>query len=276
MLLLPFSTSTSRGVTPMRRTVSCRPATERSSWPARLPFRLGARRHRSVAHTQGVPLRPLPALRPASVSSPSLYAPRWAEPQAATSVVTLWGGRGHYLGLRKGRHLLPPEVLLTAAAGQLRIPFNRRSLRRLGLAAAFFSVTGVAMIFDAYVLFGQTVPTPFRIALGLSAVALGGFLGRSALTRARSVEPAIEVCGTKVAFHVNPGRRVTLNRTEVRGIGQVRPVAQRSQRLLLGGHVFEVYTTRPEGLRAASILVGSRYIDQDISTVRDDLAAALR
>ena len=165
---------------------------------------------------------------------------------------------------------------MTAAAGQLRIPFNRRSLRRLGLAAAFFSVTGVAMIFDAYVLFGQTVPTPFRIALGLSAVALGGFLGRSALTRARSVEPAIEVCGTKVAFHVNPGRRVTLNRTEVRGIGQVRPVAQRSQRLLLGGHVFEVYTTRPEGLRAASILVGSRYIDQDISTVRDDLAAALR
>lgn len=98
----------------------------------------------------------------------------------------------------------------------------------------------------------------------------------AAAQRARSDDPAIRVEGPIVLFHVNPGRRIELRREEIRGIGPVRDVAQAVQRAVLGSHVFEVATTRPEGLRASSILVRSRFVAEDLAAVRDRLAEALR
>ncbi len=44
---------------------------------------------------------------------------------------------------------------------------------------------------------------------------------------------------------------------------------------VLGAAAFEVRTTLPEGVRASTVLVGSRYVLGDLSAVRQQLADAL-
>lgn len=180
------------------------------------------------------------------------------------------------MGLGQGRKPLPQEVLLTATAGELSVPFDPRGLRNLYATGALAIVLGVAMIFAEYVLLGMTVPTPLRIAFGMASVGLGCFLGVSARRRARTDEPALQVHGDQLFLHVNPGRRVTLDLSEIKKVGEVRLVGPRWQRIFLGQHVFEIQTTRSEGLRASTVLVGSTFIFGDLRACRENLVLALR
>ncbi|MBW3576993.1 MAG: hypothetical protein KY462_04495 [Actinobacteria bacterium] len=158
---------------------------------------------------------------------------------------------------------------------QVDVGFDRSALVRLWVVTAVAVLGGIGMLLAEYVFLGVEVPPWLRITLGVLAVVMGLWFGYAAFERARSDDPAIRLDGDTVLFHVNPGRRIVLRRDEIRGVGRVRDMTQAPQRAILGDRVFEVATTRAEGLRASSILVGSRFVAEDLAAVRERLAAAL-
>ena len=158
----------------------------------------------------------------------------------------------------------------------MEVAFDRRGLVPLAVVAAACAAGGAAMVLTDAVLIGVPVPAPLRATLGLAAVALGTWFAVAVVSRARSADPAARVEGDGLLLHVNPGRRLVLGRDEVRSVGPVRPVPSAVRRWVLGGRAFEIATTRPEGLRASSVLVGSRFVAGDLQEVRDRLAAALQ
>lgn len=159
---------------------------------------------------------------------------------------------------------------------RVEVAFDRSSLWRLSATAALMIVAGAAMTVTEYILFGVEVPPWLRVTFGVLAVLMGGWFAYASLQRARSDDPAIRVAEDGILFHVNPGRRVFLTSDEIRRVGPVEPVARAPARVILGDRSFGVATTRPEGLRASSIVVGSRFVAEDIEAVRDRLATALR
>lgn len=125
------------------------------------------------------------------------------------------------------------------------------------------------------VLLGVPLPKPVRIGIGVLAVLLGAWFGRAVLSRARSTDPALELREGRLHLHVNPGRVLVLRMDQVRAVGPVEPVRQAARRWVLGATTFEILTTLPEGVRASSVVVGSRYVVGNLSSVRNQLADAL-
>lgn len=146
----------------------------------------------------------------------------------------------------------------------------------LAVVAVVSLVGGAAMTRTDVVLLGVSLPKPLSIGIGVLVVLLGAWFGRAVLSRARSTDPALELRDGRLHLHVNPGRKLVLRMDQVRGIGPVEPVRQAARRWVLGASTFEVRTTLPEGVRASSVVVGSRYVVGDLSAVRDQLANALR
>lgn len=162
-----------------------------------------------------------------------------------------------------------------ADATTYRVAFDQRGLRPLLLVAAVLGVGGVGLLVDDAVLLGVDVPTPLRCAFGGLALLLAGWLIRSVVRRRGSDDDAVRLDADVLRLHVNPGRVVVLRRDEVLGVGPVQPVPAAARRWVLGAEVFEIETTRPEGLRASAVVVGSRYIVGDLHVVRDQLAFRL-
>ena len=137
-------------------------------------------------------------------------------------------------------------------------------------------VGGAAMMLTDVVLLGVPLSKPLRRGIGVLAVLLGAWFGRAVMSRARSTDPALELRDGRLHLHVNPGRALILGLDQVRGVGPVEPVRPAARRWVLGATTFEVRTTLPEGVRASSVVVGSRYVVGDLSTARDQLADTLR
>ena len=125
------------------------------------------------------------------------------------------------------------------------------------------------------VLLGAPLPKPLRIAIGVLAVLLSAWFGRAVLSRLRSTDPAVELRDGLLHLHVNPGRELVLRVDQLRGIGPVEPVRQAARRWLLGAETFQLDTTLPEGLRASSVIVSSRFVVGDLAAARDLLANAV-
>jgi len=145
----------------------------------------------------------------------------------------------------------------------------------LAVVAVVLLVGGAALTLTDVVLLGIPLPKPLRIGIGVLAVLLGAWFGWAVTSRARSSDPALELRDGRLHLHVNPGRALILRMDQVRGVGPVEPVRQAARRWVLGATTFEIRTTLPEGVRASSVVVGSRYVAGDLSAVRNQLADAL-
>ncbi len=159
--------------------------------------------------------------------------------------------------------------------GVVRIEFDRRGLLPLGVLGVGFTGVGAIMVFSEYVLLGLVVPTPPRAIIAVATFLMGSWLCWCAVVRARSSDPAIGIDGARVELHVNPGWRLTLTPAEVLAVGPVVPAVTGLGRWVQGPERFEIRTTRRERWRSANVSVCSRYVEGDLSVVREQVAAAL-
>lgn len=197
------------------------------------------------------------------------------DPEADAAYIYVADG----MGCRQDRRLLVEEEVLLSADDRLgpgSTAFNRRGLVPLAVVSVVLLIGGLTMTVNEAVLFGVPLPPPVRVGTGLLAVLLGAWFGRAVLTRAFSSEPAVELRDGLIHLHVTPGRAIVLRPDQVRGVGPVEPAHTAARRCLLGKESFEVRTTLPEGVRASSVVVGSRYVVGSLSAARDQLVHALR
>ena len=196
------------------------------------------------------------------------------DPEADAAYIYVADG----MGCRQDRRLLVEEEVLLSADDRLgpgSTAFNRRGLVPLAVVSVVLLIGGLTMTVNEAVLFGVPLPPPVRVGTGLLAVLLGAWFGRAVLTRAFSSEPAVELRDGLIHLHVTPGRAIVLRPDQVRGVGPVEPARTAAD----GGcwaRSFEVRTTLPEGVRASSVVVGSRYVVGSLSAARDQLVHALR
>lgn len=157
----------------------------------------------------------------------------------------------------------------------MEVAFDRSSLSRVAGSGILLLVAAVAMLLLEAGRSGATVPLRLRVPLAGLAALMGGWFLAGASRRWRSDDPAIGIDASGALFHVNPGRRVLLRLDEIAGVGGVESVRRGPHRAVIGDQVFTVATTRAEGCWASSIVVGSRFVAEDLDSVRGRVSAAL-
>lgn len=156
------------------------------------------------------------------------------------------------------------------------VAFDRSSLVRVGGVGLLLLVAAVAMlVIEEWRAGAEPTPLWLRGLLAGLAALVAGWLLAAVSRRLRSDDPAIRIDASGALFHVNPGRRVLLRHDEITGVGELEEVRRRPHRAVIGDRLFQVTTTREEGFWASTIVVGSRFVDEDLGTVRDLVCAAL-
>lgn len=169
----------------------------------------------------------------------------------------------------RGRRSSPPP-----GPEDVEVAFDRSSLVRVGGVGFLMLLAAVALLVLDEWRPGVPAPLWLRAPLAGLAALLGGWFLVAVSRRLRSDDPAIRIDASVALFHVSPGRRVLLRHDEITGVGEVEEV-HGLQRAVIGDRQFLVATTREEGFWASSTLVGSRFVEGDLGTVRDLVSAAL-
>ena len=150
------------------------------------------------------------------------------------------------------------------------VGFRRAGLVPVATIGLLLALTGPAMMLVRWDLLGVAVPRAVAAVFGTGAVALGGWLLFLALERWRSADPAIRLLDGRLWLHVHPGRRMVLDRSQVRQVTGPRPV-RGPQRWVLGHSCVRLATTRPEGIAASTVVIGAAFVE----TSTDEIARLL-
>lgn len=160
-------------------------------------------------------------------------------------------------------------------SSDVRVPFRFAGLRRLLATGGVLAVGGIGMAVSPVDLLGVPIPRSVAVITGTVGIVLGGWFLVAAIRRWGAEDPAIEMRPGQLWLHANPGRRITLEAAEVRGVAE--PVPSRGmQRFILGDSSIRVRTTRPEGFFASDVLIGQAFVAEPLEDVAQRLQTWLR
>ena len=157
----------------------------------------------------------------------------------------------------------------------MEVAFDRSSLGRLAGVGILLLLAAVMMLVLDEWRPGVPAPLWVRAPMAVLATLLGAWFLAAVYRRFRSDDPAIRIDAAGALVHVNPGRRVLLRHDEITRVGEVEEVRRGPSRVIIGDRLFRIATTREEGFWASSIVVGSRFVGEDLDTVRERVCAAL-